>query len=138
MATNTGAGYNTASGGDPYTIPTTKPTGTGVGTGAATGAQADPYAGNTGTTGTTTGSATTTGHGTNPVKNILAGIHGAGEKLRGEINGWVDSAAGEQEGVQKNAAIANAGDAEMQTGQFSTGTKNREGAVPGDGGRRHL
>jgi len=93
---------------------------------------ADPYSG----TGTHVDGSTTAGHSTNPVKNMLAAVHGVGEKVRGEFNGRVDAAMGEREGVRKNAAIANAGDAEIQTGQFSHATKNREGVVPGDGERR--
>jgi len=79
--------------------------------------------------------------GAQGVKGVLAGIHGIGEKVRGEFNAGVDEAfnenGGQSEGVVKNAAVANAGDKELTTGQFSHATKNREGAVPGDGERRY-
>jgi len=78
--------------------------------------------------------------GVQGVKGVLAGIHGVGEKVRGEFNGAVDGAFNENgsqsEGVVKNAAVANAGDAERKTGQFTHATKNREGAIPGDNERR--
>jgi len=78
--------------------------------------------------------------GVHGVKGVLAGIHGVGEKVRGEFNGAIDGAFNENgsqsEGVVKNAAVANAGDAERKTGQFTHATKNREGAVPGDNERR--
>jgi len=70
------------------------------------------------------------------IKAVLAGIHGAGEKLRGEFNSGVDCTFNEREGVAKNERIANAGDSEMTTGEFSHATKNREGVVPGDHERR--
>jgi len=65
---------------------------------------------------------------------VFAGIHGAGERLRGEINQGVDEVFGEREGVAKNKAVANAGDQEMATGHFAPETKDREGA--GTAGRR--
>jgi hypothetical protein len=42
----------------------------------------------------------------------------------------------QKEGVAKNQKIAQEGEYQMNSGKFSEGTKNREGAVPGDGGRR--
>jgi len=72
---------------------------------------------------------------------VLAGIHGIGEKVRGEFNAGVDETfnqnGSQAEGVARNAAVANAGDKELTTGQFAHATKNREGAVPGDEGRRY-
>jgi len=72
------------------------------------------------------------------VKGLFAAAHGAGEKLRGEFNAGVDRTFDEKEGVAKNEAVARAGDGEMTTGRFTHSTKNREGAVPGDGERRRL
>ncbi|KAH7311941.1 hypothetical protein BKA65DRAFT_517858 [Rhexocercosporidium sp. MPI-PUGE-AT-0058] len=92
------------------------------------------------TTGTHTTSTTTAGHsGTGGgVKGVLAGIHGVGEKIRGEFNKGVDGAMGDKEGVVKNEAVANAGDRERLTGTFAGETKNREGAMPeADGERRY-
>jgi len=78
--------------------------------------------------------------GVQGVKGVLAGIHGIGEKLRGEFNEGIDEAFNENgsqaEGVARNAAVANAGDKELTTGQFAHGTKNREGVVPGNNERR--
>lgn len=65
------------------------------------------------------------------IKEIAAGVHGAGEKIRGTFNKGVDEVANEPTGVAKNSSIANAGDNEMATGRFAASTKNREGAVPG-------
>jgi len=86
---------------------------------------------------------TSTTHGTkssklNEVKGVVAAIHGAGEKLRGEFNSGVDRAFNESSGVAKNQRIANAGDTEMTTGQFTHATKNREGVVPGDHEKRRI
>ncbi|KAK6580312.1 hypothetical protein PZA11_007334 [Diplocarpon coronariae] len=55
------------------------------------------------------------GHG---VKGLLAGIHGLGEKVRGEFNGAVDVVAGDEEGLAKDHAVADAGDRERLTGTF--------------------
>ncbi|PVH86159.1 hypothetical protein DL98DRAFT_650223 [Cadophora sp. DSE1049] len=90
------------------------------------------------TTGTTTTGHTTSSTGTGTgVKGVLAGIHGIGEKVRGEFNKGVDGAVGDKEGVLKNEAVADAGDRERLTGTFAGETKNREGTLPGaDGGRR--
>ncbi|KAE8454552.1 hypothetical protein EG329_000175 [Mollisiaceae sp. DMI_Dod_QoI] len=92
---------------------------------------------------TTHTTSTTTTSNSNPhskltaAKNLVAGIHGAGEKIRGEFNTAVDDTFNERGGVEKNRRVANAGDAELATGEFAHSTKNREGAVPGaDHGRR--
>ncbi|KAK0105404.1 hypothetical protein ONS96_004795 [Cadophora gregata f. sp. sojae] len=72
------------------------------------------------------------------VKGVLAGIHGIGEKFRGEFNKGVDGAGGDREGVLKNEAVANSGDRERLTGTFAGETKNREGVVPGADGERRF
>ncbi|CZS98105.1 uncharacterized protein RCO7_08873 [Rhynchosporium graminicola] len=90
------------------------------------------------TAGTTTHSSTTGGGAAGGVKGVLAGIHGVGEKIRGEFNKGVDGAMGDKEGVLKNEQVANAGDRERLTGTFAGETKNREGALPGaDGDKRY-
>jgi hypothetical protein len=44
----------------------------------------------------------------------------------------------QKSGEVRNERVARAGQAEVEHGQFSHGTKNREGAIPGaDGGRRY-
>jgi len=64
------------------------------------------------------------------LKSAVAGIHGLGEKVRGEFNAGVDKAAGEpsSDGVKTAAS----GTKEMQTGQFSHSTKEREGINAAD------
>jgi len=42
----------------------------------------------------------------------------------------------QKSGEAKNKNIARAGEAEVQTGKFGLGTKNREGVVPGSDGER--
>jgi len=42
----------------------------------------------------------------------------------------------QKSGEAKNKNIARAGEAEVQTGKFGSGTKNREGVVPGSDGER--
>ncbi|RAK99673.1 protein dprC [Aspergillus ibericus CBS 121593] len=54
------------------------------------------------------------------VKSAAAGIHGAGESLRGGLNAAVDKAFGHDEGVARNAAIAQGGEQEIQSGNFRT------------------
>jgi len=72
------------------------------------------------------------------VKGLAAAVHGTGEMLRGNINAIVDRAVNDKAGEARNNAIAAAGENEITTGQFSHGTKNREGAIPGaDGDRRN-
>ncbi|KUJ09321.1 uncharacterized protein LY89DRAFT_724347 [Mollisia scopiformis] len=93
------------------------------------------------TTSTTSTTTSSTGTGTestgSKLKGVLAGIHGAGEKIRGEFNSAVDEGFHEPGGVAKNRAVADAGEGEIATGQFTGETKNREGVVPGaDYGRR--
>ncbi|KAK2741743.1 hypothetical protein FQN55_008243 [Onygenales sp. PD_40] len=78
----------------------------------------------------TTGAEPTThaqghGHG-HSIKAAAAGIHGVGESLRGNANAAVDRAMEDPEGVRKNEAIAREGEREVQTGEFSRGTKKRE------------
>ena len=60
------------------------------------------------------------------VKNVLAGIHGAGEAIRGEIGASIDRTFNEPQGVQKNEQIAQQGQYEAQSGKFSEATKERE------------
>ncbi|KAK2797422.1 hypothetical protein FQN51_008454 [Onygenales sp. PD_10] len=67
------------------------------------------------------------GHGVgHSIKAAAAGIHGVGESLRGNANAAVDRAMEDPEGVRKNEAIAREGEREVQTGEFSWGTKKRE------------
>ena len=42
----------------------------------------------------------------------------------------------QKEGVAKNRKVAEEGEYQINSGKFSGETKNREGAVPGDGGGR--
>ncbi|KAK2809074.1 hypothetical protein FQN50_004127 [Emmonsiellopsis sp. PD_5] len=77
----------------------------------------------------TTGAEPTHGHGHgvgHSIKAAAAGIHGVGESLRGNANAAVDRAMEDPEGVRKNEAIAREGEREVQTGEFSRGTKKRE------------
>jgi len=82
----------------------------------------------------TSGGKSTQGGG--GLKGVVAAVHGAGESIRGQLNAGVDKAFNEPTGEAKNAAIANSGEQEMATGDFSTQTKNREGAIPGDHEKR--
>ncbi|KAL4876438.1 hypothetical protein BJY04DRAFT_223071 [Aspergillus karnatakaensis] len=63
------------------------------------------------------------------VRGVFAGIHGAGEWLRGGINAAVDRTFGSEEGVTRNEAISRAGQEEIRSGKFSrdthTGAWNR-------------
>ncbi|KAL4865769.1 hypothetical protein BDV12DRAFT_174075 [Aspergillus spectabilis] len=63
------------------------------------------------------------------VRGLFAGIHGAGEWLRGGINAAVDRTFGSEEGVARNEAISRAGQEEIRSGRFSrdthTGAWNR-------------
>ncbi|KAK2748538.1 hypothetical protein FQN57_000672 [Myotisia sp. PD_48] len=85
----------------------------------------------TGATGSSTGSSGATpnpagsvGHG---IKDIAAGIHGAGEKIRGNVGAAVDRAANDPEGAAKNELVSDQGEREMKTGKFSQATKEKEG-----------
>ncbi|KAJ0417521.1 hypothetical protein BJY00DRAFT_200458 [Aspergillus carlsbadensis] len=60
------------------------------------------------------------------VRGVFAGIHGAGEWLRGGINAAIDRTFGSEEGVTRNEAIARAGQQEISSGRFSR--DNHEGA----------
>ncbi|EEQ91471.1 uncharacterized protein BDCG_06591 [Blastomyces dermatitidis ER-3] len=71
--------------------------------------------------GTTTGSGL--GHG---IKSAVAGVHGLGENIRGNVNAAVDRAMKDPEGVRKNETIAIEGEREVETGEFSRATKARE------------
>jgi len=68
------------------------------------------------------------------VGGVFAGIHGAGEKIRGEFNAGVDRAFNEPEGAVKNKGVANAGEREIETGHFSGRTREKE--LGSAGGRR--
>lgn len=77
--------------------------------------------------------------------------------MRGEVNGAIDGAFHEvsrrpsfqrreekktdlllqSSGKAKNDAVAREGYGEISTGHFAPGTKNREGAIPGDKERRY-
>ncbi|KFY06253.1 hypothetical protein V491_08756 [Pseudogymnoascus sp. VKM F-3775] len=105
---------------------------------------------------TTTTTTATTHHTPNnsglaqKAHSALAAAHGTGEAIRGHFNSAVDDAFGDvcappqafpfwtpsPKGVQKNARVENEGLNEIASGHFGTGTKVREGAVPGDGGKR--
>ncbi|OBT81902.1 hypothetical protein VE02_09284 [Pseudogymnoascus sp. 03VT05] len=90
----------------------------------------------------TTTTTTTTHHAPNngglaqKAHSALAAVHGTGEAVRGHFNTAVDDAFGESKGVQKNSRVENEGLNEIASGHFGTGTKVREGAAPGDGGKR--
>ncbi|EED18643.1 conserved hypothetical protein [Talaromyces stipitatus ATCC 10500] len=81
------------------------------------------------TTGTQTGSTEASGSKGlgGGIKGVVAGIHGAGESLRGTFNAAVDRAFNEPEGVVKNEAIGREGEYEAKSGQFAPSTKQREG-----------
>ncbi|GIJ91499.1 hypothetical protein Asppvi_010465 [Aspergillus pseudoviridinutans] len=53
------------------------------------------------------------------VRSAIAGVHGAGESLRGAINTAVDKAFGHEAGAAKNQAIANKGEQEIRSGTLS-------------------
>jgi hypothetical protein len=61
------------------------------------------------------------------IKGVVAGIHGAGESIRGSFNAAVDRTFNEPEGVAKNEAIQRQGEYETRSGQFSSSTKQKEG-----------
>jgi len=94
-------------------------TAAGVGAGAPVGGASSPHSAAQG------------------IKGVFAGVHGAGEALRGTFNSAVDELAGDAHGKVKNDNITVGGVNEMESGQFTTGTKNREGAIPGDHERRY-
>jgi len=125
---NTGSGYGNTNTGPTTTHHSANTAGTGTGAGT-TGTGVAGTTTNTTTTGNSTGSKIREAGG--GIKGVLAGIHGVGEKVRGEFNSAVDEGFNEPTGVAKNKAVANAGDAERHTGQFAGSTKNREGALPG-------
>ena len=66
------------------------------------------------------------------MKGVAAAVHGVGEKTRGKFNKGVDDTFDEPSGSAKNASIAREGDGEIASGNFSTSTKTRESALPGD------
>jgi len=132
---------------NPNTNPTYSTTGT-TGTAAGTNPNVNPnanYAANNGAATTTTGTAPAgagagagAGHSAaSGIKGVFAGIHGAGEALRGTVNSAVDEMAGDSHGKVKNDNITVGGVNEMESGNFTVGTKNREGAIPGDHERRY-
>ncbi|KAH8703482.1 hypothetical protein BGW36DRAFT_87344 [Talaromyces proteolyticus] len=61
------------------------------------------------------------------IKGAIAGIHGAGESIRGTVGAAIDRAFNDQEGVAKNQAIAREGEWEVKAGRFANSTKQREG-----------
>lgn len=67
--------------------------------------------------------------GASGIKGALAGVHGMGEKIRGEFNAGVDQAFHEDD--SKGVKTAAAGEKEMYTGHFSSGTKEREAGHAG-------
>ncbi|RAL15603.1 protein dprC [Aspergillus homomorphus CBS 101889] len=93
--------------------------GTHAAGGANTATTTTAGPGTTTTTGAAGGQSARTGENVGRgVKSAAAGIHGAGESLRGGLNAAVDSAFGHDNGAAKNAAIADKGEREIQTGQF--------------------
>ncbi|TVY39693.1 hypothetical protein LOCC1_G005385 [Lachnellula occidentalis] len=124
-------------------------TGTGAGTyGSGTTHTTTPSTNTNTHTGNTLGTSTGTGTATGPtttgqksqsaassVGGVVAGIHGAGEKLRGEFNAGVDRAFNEPQGAVKNQGVADAGEREIETGHFAGSTKERE---VGSGGARRF
>ncbi|KAJ5147517.1 hypothetical protein N7526_000869 [Penicillium atrosanguineum] len=55
-------------------------------------------------------------------QGVMAGVHGAGESLRGALTGAVDRAFGTTEGprgAERNEEIARRGEREIQTGEFT-------------------
>ncbi|KAL2826417.1 hypothetical protein BDW59DRAFT_160941 [Aspergillus cavernicola] len=61
------------------------------------------------------------------VRSIFAGIHGAGEWLRGSINAAVDRTFGSEEGATRNDAISKAGQEEIRSGRFTQSTQTGPG-----------
>jgi len=135
---NTGLDYGrTTTAEQPYTG---QGNNTGVDYGRTTTAE-QPYTGQGNNTGLATDTRPTGSkirESASGVKGLAAAVHGTGEMLRGHINATVDRAVNDKAGEARNSAIAAAGENEITTGQFSHGTKNREGAIPGaDGDRRN-
>ncbi|KAF9886060.1 hypothetical protein FE257_012117 [Aspergillus nanangensis] len=62
------------------------------------------------------------GHG---IKSVIAGIHGTGESLRGNLNAAFDKTFGDEEGAAKNAAIARRGEEEIASGEFQRAHHHR-------------
>jgi len=60
-------------------------------------------------------------------------VHGAGEALRGNVNSFIDSIGGDHAAGQKDAAVANKGVNEMETGKFN---KHDFAPTTQDSGRR--
>ncbi|EAS34575.3 uncharacterized protein CIMG_05599 [Coccidioides immitis RS] len=60
------------------------------------------------------------------VKGFMAGVHGAGEQIRGKAGEVVDRMAHDEEGIAKDREIQMQGREEMETGRFSQATKERE------------
>jgi hypothetical protein len=54
---------------------------------------------------------------------LIQCTQGAGEALRGTLNAAVDKTFGHQEGAERNQEIAQKGEQEVQSGQF-TGESN--------------
>jgi len=84
-----------------------------------------------GTTGTTGSSNPAAKDAASGVKGAFAAVHGAGEAIRGTVNGAIDETFDKGHGTAKDDLVTRAGVNEMETGKFSHSTKNREGAVPG-------
>ena len=61
---------------------------------------------------------------------MLIAYQGAGETFRGTFNSAVDRTLDEPGTSAKNDAIANQGVREMDTGNFNSETKAREGVNP--------
>lgn len=56
------------------------------------------------------------------VQSAAKGIKGIGEAIRGSAIAAIDSASGDQEGVQKNKQIANKGTADIDQGRAPGGS----------------
>ncbi|KAL2002303.1 hypothetical protein VTN02DRAFT_210 [Thermoascus thermophilus] len=96
----------------------------------STGTGFDPPSGGSDGKGTFIGSSTTSSGGSDigqSIKAAAASFHGAGESIRGTFNKAIDSLFNDTEGMAKNEAIAQAGEREVQSGDFAPSTKAREG-----------
>ncbi|KAL4924259.1 uncharacterized protein BDV17DRAFT_295576 [Aspergillus undulatus] len=60
------------------------------------------------------------------VRGVFAGIHGAGEWLRGGLGAAVDRTFGSEEGVTRNEAIAQAGQEQIRSGKFKDSGASRK------------
>ncbi|KAI1959831.1 hypothetical protein LOZ58_004196 [Ophidiomyces ophidiicola] len=71
------------------------------------------------------------------VSGLAAGIHGAGEVLRGKAGEVVERAANNEAGAEKAERIQREGWEELDTGRFSQATRERELGDPSAGRHKH-